>query len=112
MTTLIPKSKKQEQTQEWFDRFEQELDNLLAEKSRIEEKIEELRLQILQQMEERHLDRHATGKYCVNYNPARTIMQFDRKTFKEKNEELYSSYCIPKQKEASIVIRKRQGKVE
>ena len=94
------------QFKDWFDCYEQELDNLLVEKARIEEKIQKLRAQILQQMEGRHLDRYATEKYCVNYNPARTIMQFDRKTFKEENEELYSSYCIPKQKDASIVIRK------
>lgn len=94
------------QFKDWFDCYEQELDNLLAEKARIEEKIQKLRSQILRQMEGRNLDRYATERYCVNYNPARTIMQFDRKTFKEENEELYSSYCIPKQKDASIVIRK------
>ena len=99
-TTLI------EQPKDWFDGYEQELDRLLTEKADIEEKILDLRSKIQQQMEGRHLDRYATEKYCVNYNPARTIMHFDRKTFKEENEELYSSYCIPKQKDASIVIRK------
>ena len=53
-----------------------------------------------------HSDKYSSEKYSVNYTPARTIMQFDRKAFKEDNEELYSSYCVPKQKEASIVIRK------
>lgn len=101
---------KQEQTQEWFDGFEQELDELLTEKSNVEEKIKELRSRIMQQMEERHLDNFSSKKYYVNYSPARTTMQFDRKAFKDDNEELYSSYCVPKQKEASIVIRKRQEK--
>ncbi len=100
------------QFKDWFDCYEEELGNLLVEKARIEEKIQELRSKILRQMEGRHLDRYATGKYCVNYNPARTIMQFDRKTFKEENEELYSSYCVPKQKDATIVIRKNRNDSE
>jgi hypothetical protein len=100
------------QFKDWFDCYEQELDKLLVEKARIEEKIQKLRSQILRQMEGRHLDRYATEKYCVNYNPARTIMQFDRKTFKEENEELYSSYCVPKQKDATIVIRKNRNDSE
>lgn len=96
-----------EQPKDWFDDYEQELDRLLAEKADIEEKILELRSKLLQQMEERHLDRFDSEKYSVNYIPAKTITQFDRKTFKEENEELYSSYCVPKLKDASIVIRKK-----
>lgn len=91
---------------DWFVGYERDLDKLMTEKATIEEKIKEVRSQILRQMEERHLDKYSSEKYSVNYTPARTIMQFDRKTFKEENEELYSSYCVPKQKEASIVIRK------
>lgn len=91
---------------DWFVGYELELDKLMTEKASIEEKIKEVRSQILLQMEELQLDKVKSEKYSINYNPARTIMQFDRKTFKEENEELYSSYCIPKQKDASIVIRK------
>ena len=36
-------------------------------------------------------------------------MQFDRKSFKKENEDLYSFYCVPIQKEASIVIRKAKN---
>lgn len=95
-----------EHPKDWFDDYEQELDRLLTEKADIEEKILDLRSKILQQMEERHLDKYATAKYSVNYSPAKTILQFDRKTFKQEKEELYSSYCLPKQKDATIVIRK------
>ena len=102
-TTLI------EQPKDWFDGYEQELDRLLTEKADIEEKILDLRSKIQQQMEERHLEKYATAKYSVNYSPAKTILHFDRKTFKEENEELYSSYCIPKQKDATIVIRKNRS---
>ena len=58
------------------------------------------------------MDRYASEKYMVNYTPARTIMQFDRKTFKEENEELFTKYCVPKYKEASIVIRKKRDEIE
>ena len=92
---------------DWFVGYELELDKLMTEKAAIEEKIKEVRSQILQQMEELHLDKYTSEKYSVSYSPARTIMQFDRKAFKEDNEELYSSYCVPKQKEASIMIRKK-----
>lgn len=102
----------QKQNQDWFDEYEQELDELLLEKANVEEKIKELRSQLLQQMEDRHLDKYTSTKYSVNYYPLKTILQFDRKTFKEENEELYSSYCVPKQKDASIVIRKNRNNSE
>ena len=96
----------QVQSNDWFDEYEHELDKLLLEKDSIEEKIKELRSRIQQQMEERHLDKVVTGKYSVNYTPAKTIMQFNGKVFKQENEELYASYCTPKQKEAAIIIRR------
>ena len=37
-------------------------------------------------------------------------MQFDSKAFKEENAEVYLSYCRPKQKEASIVIKRVKTK--
>lgn len=95
---------------DWFDNLEQELDRLLLEKANIEEKISDLRSRIMQQMTEHHLDKFSSAKYSISYSPAKTVLQFDRKTFKEENEELYSSYCVPNQKEASIVIRKKQSK--
>ena len=96
-----------EQNIAWFDEFEQKLDILLLEKADIEEKIKELRHQIQQQMEQRQLDKLESAKYCINYSPATIAMRFDGKTFKEENEDLYSSYCVPYQKEASIVVRKK-----
>ena len=97
---------------DWFVGYELELDKLMTEKASIEEKIKEVRSQILLQMEELQLDKVKSEKYSINYYPSRTIMQFDRKTFKEENEELYSSYCIPKQKDATIVIRKSRNDSE
>lgn len=97
------------QNNDWFDEYEHELDKLLLEKDGIEEKIKELRSRIQQQMEERHLDKVATGWFYVNYTPAKTTMQFNGKAFKQENEELYASYCVPKQKEATIVIRRTRN---
>lgn len=96
---------------DWFDKFEQTLDTLLQEKADIEEKIKKLCCQIQQKMEQKQLDKFESTKYSISYSPARTTMQFDRKTFKEENEDLYSFYCVPKQKEASIVIRKNRNEL-
>ena len=99
------------ESDDWFDDFEQTLDTLLLEKADIEEKIKKLRCQIQQQMEQRQLDKFESTKYSISYSPARTTMQFDRKTFKEENEDLYFFYSVPKQKEASIVIRKKPREI-
>ena len=102
-------SRKGEEPQiDWFERYEQELYRLQAEKAEIEEKIEAVRSQILQEMELRDMDKLESVKYSVNYYPAKTIMQFDSKAFKEEHEDLYTSYCSPKEKEASIVVKRNK----
>lgn len=95
-----------DQLEPWFDEYEQELDKLLLLKGDIEEKIKELRGQIMQQMEERELDKLETSKFTVSYYPPRTIMQFDSKAFKEDYEDLYSSYCSQKERESTIVVKR------
>lgn len=97
-----------EETQDtsWFNDYESKLDKLLSEKVEIEEKIRKLRSDILSQMEEHQIERIESDKFSVNYYPARTIMQFDSKTFKAENIEAYTSYCVPREKEASIVVRR------
>ena len=90
----------------WFDEYEQELDRLQQEKADIEEKILALRTRIIQQMEEHHVDKLESARFSVTYLPPRTTMQFDSKAFKEENEQLYASYCKPKEKEASIVVKR------
>lgn len=102
-------SRKGEEPQiDWFERYEQELYRLQAEKAEIEEKIEAVRSQILQEMELRDMDKLESVKYSVNYYPAKTVMQFDSKAFKEEHEDLYTSYCSPKEKEASIVVKRNK----
>lgn len=97
---------------DWFDGLEQELDRLLLEKADIEEKIADLRSRIMRQMTEHHLNTFSSSRYSISYSPAKTVLQFDREAFKAENEALYSSYCIPKEKGASIVIRKNRNELD
>lgn len=93
---------------DWFDEYERELARLLDKKAEIEEQINEVRAKILQGMETHGLDKINSEQFSVSYTPARTVIQFDSKTFRLENEELYSSYCKPKEREASIVVKRNQ----
>lgn len=92
----------------WFDEYERELARLLDKKNEIEEQINEIRTKILQGMEKHGLERINSERFSVSYTPAKTIMQFDSRAFRTENEELYSSYCKPKQREASIVVKRNE----
>lgn len=91
---------------DWFDEYEQELARLLDKKSEIEDQINEVRAKILQDMESHGLDKINSDKFSVSYTPARIVIQFDSKAFRMENEELYSSYCKPRVREASIVVKR------
>ncbi len=91
---------------DWFNEYELELASLLDKKNEIEEQINEVRNKIMQGMESHGLDKIHSEKFSVSYTPARTIIQFDSKAFRTENEELYSSYCKPKLREASIVVKR------
>lgn len=93
---------------DWFEHYEQELFRLQTEKAEIEERIDAIRSQILQEMEQRDMEKLNSARYSVSYYPARTVMQFDSKAFKEEHEDLYTSYCSPKEKEASIVVKRNK----
>ena len=92
---------------DWFNEYELELASLLDKKNEIEEQINEVRNKIMQGMESHGLDKIHSEKFSVSYTPARTIIQFDSKAFRTENEELYSSYCKPKLREASIVVKRK-----
>ena len=72
----------------------------------IDEKIKELRAMITQNMESRRLKIVESSMFTIKYIPPKVVMQFDSKAFKDDYEELYNSYCKPKQKKASIVVKK------
>ena len=93
-------------SQDWFDDYERELAQLLDKKTEIEERISELRQKLLRQMENYGIDKVHSNQLTVFYTPAKTVMQFDSRAFKTENAELYSSYCKPKQREASIVVKR------
>lgn len=102
----IPESKEADIS--WFGDYERELDTLLRQKSEIEERIHHLREEIVRQMEVRKSDTLQSELFTVNYYPAHLTTQFDSKTFREENAELYTSYCVEKEKKASIVIRQNK----
>ena len=58
-------------------------------------------------MESHGLDKIHSEQFSVSYTPAKTIMQFDSRAFRSENEELYTNYCKPKQREASIVVKRK-----
>ena len=93
---------------DWFGHYEQELYQLQLEQAAIEAKINDVRSQILHEMERRRLDQLDSARYSISYYPPRTVMQFDSKAFKEQHEALYTSYCSPKQREASIVVKRNK----
>lgn len=101
-TTALPKEIKPD----WFDEYEQELARLMDKKNEIEEQINEVRANILQQMESHGIEKIRSEQFSVSYTPARTVVQFDSKAFRTENEELYSNYCKPKLREASIVVKR------
>ena len=96
----------QKNQSDWFGKYERELARLLDKKNEIEEQINEVRAQILQGMETHGLDKIYSEQFSVSYTPAKTVMQFDSRSFRVENEELYTSYCKPKQREASIVVKR------
>lgn len=91
----------------WFNEYEREIYKLLNEKAAIEEKLVELRLRLREHMERYGVERVDSQQLSVTYTPAKTVMQFDSRSFRSENEELYSSYCKPKQREASITVKRK-----
>lgn len=94
----------------WFDKYERELAQLLELKKDVDDRIAALRKELLQQMEIQGEEKIVSSKFTISYVPPKTIMQFDGKLFREENQELYASYCKPKQKEASIIVRQNTPK--
>ena len=91
---------------DWFEKYDRELSRLFDRKAEIEEQIKTLRQELLSQMEQHGVEKVSSRQFVVNYSPAKTIMQFDSKTFRRENESFYRDYCIPKQKDASIIVRR------
>lgn len=90
----------------WFSEYERELARLLDKKNEIEEQINEVRAKIQQGMETFGLETIQSEQFSVSYTPARTVMQFDSRAFRTENEKLYANYCKPKQRDASIVVKR------
>ena len=87
---------------------EQQLAQLLDQKEELESRIQALRTKLQKQMENRHIQRFSSNKLTISYFPTRQVMQFDGSAFKTDYPELYEQYCRPRQREASITV-KRNG---
>ncbi len=113
---IVPECETAQPTQQaapddaWFNECEKELERLLDLKEETERQINEVRMRILKEMERTGLQKIATQHFFVSYTPAKTVMQFDSRSFRSENEELYSRYCKPKVKDASIVVRRNREK--
>jgi len=93
----------------WFDEYEEQLTRLLVQKEKIELEIKSLRALLLQQMEQRKINRLNTANYDISYIPSKTTMRFDSQSLKKENIELYEKYCKPNLKKASIIIKKKSN---
>ena len=92
----------------WFDAIDQEMMQLIEAKKDIEQRLNELRLKIKEHMEFHGEEQVKSQHFTVSYTPSKTVMQFDSKSFRQENTDLYSKYCHPKQKEASIIVRQNR----
>lgn len=92
--------------EDWFAGYGQELHQLIVQRDAITEKINELRARITQYMEARQIRKVKSSMFSVDFSPAKILMQFDTKAFRKDYEELYKSYCKPKHKGASIVVKR------
>ena len=112
----------------WFDYYDQELARLIDLKKETESQIGALRKELLQQMEIHDEEKIKTTRFTISYSPPKTVLKFDSDLLREKNEELYRSYCTifdsklfreenqelyescckPVQKDASIVVRQNK----
>ena len=93
---------------EWFDDDDEKLAELLEQKDNIENKINELRHKLLKHLEKNGMNKMESQRFNISYTPARTILQFDSHAFKKENEELYSRYCIQRQRNSSIIVKKKK----
>ena len=112
----------------WFDYYDHELARLIDLKKETENQIGALRKELLQQMEIHGEEKMKSTRFTITYSPSKTVLKFDSellrekdvelyksyctifdsKSFRVENEELYESCCKPVQKDASIVVRQNK----
>lgn len=93
---------------DWFEQdYETELSRLIVLKEETEEKILAVREKILEEMQSRGVETLDSNQFTIKRIPAKTTMHFDSKRFKVENEELYLNYCTPKEKEATLYVKRK-----
>ena len=79
--------------EKWFEKYEQQLKELLEAKADIDSRLDNLRKQILVQMIDHKEEKLKTDNFSVTLAPPRYFVQFDSKRFKEEHEDLFAQYC-------------------
>ena len=98
----------EEEIDDWFEEdYETELSRLIALKEETEEKISAIRAKILEEMQSRGVGSLNSDQFSIKISPATTTMHFDSKRFKVENEELYLNYCTPKEKGATLYVKRK-----
>ncbi len=98
----------EEKIDDWFEQdYEAELSRLIALREETEEKISAVRAKILEEMHSRGVESLDSGQFTIKMIPAKTTMHFDSKRFKVENEDLYLNYCTPKEKEATLYVKRK-----
>ena len=93
---------------DWFEQdYEAELSRLIALKEETEEKILAVREKVLEGMHSRGVDSLDSDLFTIKIIPAKSTMHFDSKRFKAENEDLYLNYCTPKEKEATLYVKRK-----
>ncbi len=95
--------------QNWFAHYDKELSRLIDEKYEIETKIKLLRLKLQSEMEQRRINIGESDMLKVSYMEPKTVLQFDRERFLHDFPQLYEQYLVPKQREAHIVVKRKNA---
>jgi hypothetical protein len=87
---------------DWYPMLEQEYAKWNAVKVMAEQKLNELKEQLMKQMEAEKVTQIKSDLYTVSYIPAKKSKRFDSAAFKKENKEMYDRYQKETETAASI----------
>lgn len=90
---------------EWFDKVGDRLDKLMAQKTEIDQEIEEIKAELLDNMGKENLSQLKTPSLTISYTQPSQRVQFNTNDFKAKHEDLFEEYAKKIDVKPSISIR-------
>lgn len=90
-----------------FSMLSSRLEQLVSQRDKIDAEIGVVREQMMRRMEEGDVGEVEGDNIVIRYYPAATISQFDRAAFCKDYEELFSSYCVSRERKAYIVVKRK-----